>query len=94
MTLDPSGLEPYLSANNFALVRRRVRLGGGSAPRAARAARGLAARRPSVRRRERRPGLEDAVPERLDEFLDWLLALAPADLETELARCRRATPPA
>ena len=49
MTLDPSGLEPYLSVNNFALVRAESRMGRGPAPRAACAARRLAATRAAAR---------------------------------------------
>ena len=90
-TLDPSGLEPYLSANNFALVGDESDWAAGPN----RVLRELhAGWLPAGRvRRRSGGGPEDAVPERLDEFLDWLLALAPADLETELASLQQAPPP-
>ena len=66
-TLEPSGLEPYLSENTMQMVRDEPQWAGG--PHAALA---------GLRR------LLGAPP--LDELLDRLLALEPAELEVQLGR--------
>jgi pyruvate,orthophosphate dikinase len=95
MTLDPSGLEPYISANTMATVRGEPEWARG--PHAVLAAlqercsaQHPAAERPS--RRRDRGGANLAHRDRaaapastIDGFLDRLLALPPAALESELA---------
>jgi pyruvate, orthophosphate dikinase len=81
-TLDPAGVEPYLSANNFALVCGETDWAAGPhrVLRELHAAWSQAA--PGQLAEHTEP---DALPDRLDEFLEWLLDLAPSELETQLA---------
>ena len=101
LTLEPSGLEPFLSANTMAMVRGERGVGGGP-PRdllalraACRAARAEARR--VARRASTRPcaGAAPATAARseLEEFLDELLALRPATrARSTVGRARRGEP--
>jgi len=96
VTLDPSGLEPYISANTLATVRGEPEWARGPhtmlvALQERCAAEHPAAARAGGRRRARgavSPAKGDEAPppaSAIDGFLDRLLALAPAGLENELA---------
>jgi pyruvate,orthophosphate dikinase len=76
MTLDPAGLEPYLSANTVEAVRAELDWAQG--PHAVLT--GL-----QERLVKRRAKSEKAVRARREELLDRLLALAPEKLEARLA---------
>ncbi len=81
-TLDPSGLEPFLSANTLAAVRAEGVWAAG--PHAALLA---------LRRQLDGETLSPAEPaEQVEAFLDRLATLSPATLAGELARVAPSTP--
>jgi pyruvate, orthophosphate dikinase len=95
ITLDPSGLEPYISANTMTTARGELEWATGPHALLVALQERCAAQRPAPPRPSRRlnrvaprpagAGDEPPAPSAIDGFLDLLLALPPAALEDELA---------